>query len=312
MAIPNTVRFGWSLAGGLLCAAAWVACVDMAGSRTDVALGLVDDEAGAGSGNDSGVVGAGSSSSSSSGGPGPGSGVDAAPPTPDLCGFPTTTASMPILYAGVPSGAAETCVTSIPAPRSGTWFSYHDATDDGGLTVTGGAGRGGCGGTSICAYHAYGPTEDAGTGFSIYGAGVGFDLNDVNGSPTNYDAMAAGYSGIQFWAKGTSTGTRGPGYVLSPQTIHLKLVTATDRHGDDYGSYCTMVDPTNWTLCKLDFSAAKRDGFSTTPDPTTDMFDYDQLQKVQFELSLYTAPAGTAPPLPTVMFDIWVDEVSFY
>jgi hypothetical protein len=240
-------------------------------------------------------------SSSSSGG---------TPATPDVCGFPDSGALNPTLYSGVPSGAAQVCVTSILPPRSTSWFSYHDATDDGGLLMTAGAAMGGCGGTSTCAFHANGPSNnDAGEGFAIYGAGVGFDLDDVNSVAQSYDASM--YTGIQFWAKGVTLGTRGPNYVLSPQTIHLKLVTATNRSGDDYGFYCTMLDPTNWTLCRSDFANVKRDGFSSTPPVATDMFDDDVLQKVQFELSLYTAAAGTTP-VPTVMFDIWIDEVSFY
>ncbi|HEY4013058.1 MAG TPA: hypothetical protein VGM06_06955 [Polyangiaceae bacterium] len=304
MAITQVARLGWSLAGLAAAASVWVACVSTAGSRLD----FLSADGGTVPTGDGGTV---TSSSSSSGGmPGASSSSGGAQLTPDQCGFPDSGAPNPTLYSGAPSGAAQVCVTSILPPRSTNWFSYHDATNDGGLLMTAGAGTGGCGGTSTCAYHAYGPSnDDAGAGFNIYGAGVGFDLTDVNSVAQNYDASM--YTGIQFWAKGTTLGTRGPNYANSPQTIHLKLVTATNRSGDDYGFYCTMLDPNDWTLCRSDFSVVKRDGFSSTPPVATDMFDPMVLQKVQFELSLYSAPAGTMP-IPSVMFDIWIDEVSFY
>jgi hypothetical protein len=310
MATTNVGRLGWSFAGLSAAASVWVACVSTAGSRTD---GFAPD--GGTVPTDGGNPTSSSSSSSSGGTPTGGSSSSSGGTvlTPDLCGFPDSGAPTPTLYSGAPTGQAQVCVTSIPMPRNGNWFSYHDATtttNDAGLLVTAGAGMGGCGGTSTCAYHAYGPSNsDAGSGFSVYGAGVGFDLFDMGSTASNYDASM--YAGVQFWAKGSTLGTRGPNYVLSPQTIHLKLVTATNRSGDDYGFYCTMLDPTTWTLCRSDFTAVTRDGFAAMPPKATDMFDVNQLQKIQFELSLYSAPAGTTP-LPTVMFDIWIDEVSFY
>jgi hypothetical protein len=205
-------------------------------------------------------------------------------------------------------GTGMGCASNIPAPRNGQWFQYHDNSDNGGLMMSAKPDIGGCGGTSICAFHVKGPTT--GTGFTGYGAGAGFDLNDSTANPPvamNYDAKAAGYSGIQYWARGTITGTRGPGYSVSPQTIHTKIVTATDRHGDDYGGYCQMIDPMTWTRCALDFSAATRDGFYSTIDPMTDMIDSNQLLKVQFEFSRNANDAAN-----TVTVDVWIDEVSFY
>jgi hypothetical protein len=297
MGMANVVRLGGPLAAALLGAGAWSSCVDMAGSRTDVAITGDDaaptgDDGGAPSG--SGSSSSGSSGSSSSGG---------TPTTPDLCGFPSTDAASPVLYSGAPVGP--NCVTGIPTPRNGTWFPYHDASGDGGLVVVDVATPGGCGGVSTCALHAYGPVPDAG-GFLSY-AGVGFDLFDVSGAPTSYGVFANHYTGIQFWAKGTLTGTRGTGYSSSPQTIHLKLITATYRSGDDYGVYCPMTDPTTWTLCRLDFAAAKRDGFNTTLPVAMDTFDGNQLQKIQFEASTYNGP-----PPAAATFDVWIDEVSFY
>lgn len=309
MGITNVVgRRGWSITALLVAVAAvGASCVDTSGSRADFGEG--DDDSGmtASDGN-------GASSSGSSSGATPlesGSPADMGPATtPDACGFPSPPpppAPSGTLYSGFPMGTAMGCASNIPAPRNGSWFQYHDSSDDGGsLIMSAMAELGGCGGMSLCAYHAKGPTN--GAGFPGYGAGVGFDLNDDSANPPDalaYDAMAAGYTGIQFWAKGTITGTRGPGYSSSPQTIHLKLPTTTNRGGDDYGFYCQMIDPMTWTLCNVPFSKLIRDGFSATPNPATDMFDSQNVQKVQFEFSTYSTTGS-------VTMDAWIDEVSFY
>jgi hypothetical protein len=297
-------QFGRICALGLpLGTAAWLGCVDTSGSRTDFmaqsssATGGDDGGAAAGSSSGSGSTG------SSGGGPSE-AGAVAMPAAPDLCGFPPSMAMNPILYSGAPAGGGGgNCPGTLPPPRNGSWFSYHDATGDGGVSLSATPALGGCGGISLCAFHIDGPIPADAGGFSIYGAGCGFDLNDnASGTATNYDLTP--YTGIQYWAKGTINGTRGPGFAASPQTIHLKIVTATNRDGDDYGAYCQMIDPTIWTLCSVAFSALTRDGFSTTPDPATDTFDANQAQKVQFEFSLATGGA--------VSFDAWIDEVSFY
>ncbi|MDP9001238.1 MAG: hypothetical protein M3O46_14145 [Myxococcota bacterium] len=272
-----------------------ISCIDTSGSRTDFAT---DGDSGITGGGDTGTSSGSSESGESSGSGSP----DTGPVMPDSCGFRTTTAPNPVLYAGAPTGTGVSCSTSIPMPRNASWFHYDDMTGDGGVSVVAKAEIGGCGGTSVCAYHAR--TFGAG-GFTNYGAGIGFDLlDDAMSVATNYDATP--YTGIQYWVKGTITGTRGPNFAAAPQTIHLKLVTATDRHGDDYGAYCQMIDPQTWTRCTLDFSAAKRDGFSSVPAVGADTLDIHQLRKIQFEFS------RLADPTATVSFDVWIDEVAFY
>jgi len=309
MGMTNVARLGgWSVAAFL--GAAWGAsCVDTAGSRTDVAGG---DDSGVSGGADTGVSSGGSSSGgSSSGGSSSGSsggGADTGPATPDSCGFPAPTTTPGVLYSGFPMGTGMGCVQNIPMPRNGAWFQYYDTTGDGGVAMYSKAEMGGCGGMSLCAYHAKGPT--VGSGFLGYGAGVGFDLNDSAANVAmSYDAVAAGYTGIQFWAKGMISGTRGMGFSLLPQTIHLKLVTATNRGGDDYGFYCPMTDPTIWKVCTADFDQLQRDGWNSAISTKTDQFDGQNLLKVQFEFSRYD---DTMTETNTVAFDVWIDEVSFY
>jgi hypothetical protein len=162
---------------------------------------------------------------------------------------------------------------------------------------------------SDCAYHV------VGSGFTDYGAGFGFDINDdASAPPVAQPFDVTGYTGLQFYAKGTITGTRGrPGmpYVSAPQTIHTKLLTSTVRGGDDFGGYC-LISETEWTRCTLNFADALRDGFGAATLPVTgDVFDRPNLLKLQFEFSKFTDPpdAGTVTP---VNFDVFVDNISFY
>jgi hypothetical protein len=220
-------------------------------------------------------------------------------PSPGLViytGMPTSHGTPPDLDAGCPG--------NILLPGGG-WFSYNDGTVDGGTPVTTGATEPGCGDLNNCAYRA------SGTGFTGYGAGIGFSLNS---SGTADDAGAA-WTGIQFWVKGATTGTRGQGYSAANNTVHVKFVTSTFRDGDDYGAYCpTQGDPGAgvWVLCQIPFASLTRDGFSAPqPRVETDQFDVQNLEKVEFEFSSYMAPADSGIAM-SVSFDIAVDDIAFY
>jgi hypothetical protein len=217
--------------------------------------------------------------------------------------LPTTTAANPLLYDG--ATLTTNCGSAITGTgRKGYWFGYGDASvmsGTAGAIVTAGV-FGGCMGAGDCAFHA------AGSGYTDYGAGIGFDLlDDATSTATAYDATA--YTGVQLYAKGTITGTRGMGYTDVPQSLHIKLVTSTDRMGDDFGGYCTVVAAA-WTKCSLAFAAATRDGFSATPPPATDVFDPKNLLKIQLEFSKFSQ-AADASAVP-VAFDVLVDDVSFF
>jgi hypothetical protein len=226
------------------------------------------------------------------------------------------TTGTPNLYSGMTT--APTCGSTILALPNATspntyWFSYGDATA--GATKTAGGEKCGCAGPSDCAFHAFG------SGYADYGAGIGFDVNEDTTSSHGvlpYDASM--YMGVRLWLRGTTAGTRGKGYSDSPNTVHVKLVTATDRHGDDYGFYCPIS--TDWSECDVPFNMAYRDGFCTpasaeTPpclDTTADTFDSNQLEKVQIEFSSHQVAAdggAQVTPIP-VSFDVWADDITIY
>lgn len=248
--------------------------------------------------------------------PGDGGGdVTIVPPSdggPSACGLPSPLPNKGLIYDG--GAAAASCASTLDATNypGNFWFAYSDGTSDGGVFLHT-ADFGGCGGPTDCAFHA------SGSGFTGYGAGVGFTLNN------NAIFDASTYSGLQVWFKGTASGTRGASYAMQNDSVHVKFLTgaldgstADPRNGDDYGAYCpttgTDAGGGGWIVCRLPFASLTRDGFrgvdSGAPNPATDMFDPQNLVKIEFEFSAFTLPdGGTGGP---VGFDVWIDDVAFF
>jgi hypothetical protein len=222
--------------------------------------------------------------------------------TPDaggLCSLPAAPPGL-ILYTG--GVLAPACPTGLDYNNQ-SWFPYDDGTSDAGTWVHTTA-MGGCG-SGACAYHA------AGGGFTSFGAGVGFTLNTTGSTAAPIAASAGGpFTGFQVWLKGTTTGTRQVGYAPGNNFVHIKFVTTTVRSGDEYGAYCPTQSDT-WTECVLPFAGLKRDGYEAVPPVATDMFDFPNLVKIQFEFSAYTPPADSGIS-DVVSFDLWIDDAAFY
>jgi hypothetical protein len=241
-----------------------------------------------------------------------------------LCSLPNPPASngMGTLYTG--GVAAPGCPTTIAYPNN-SWFGYFDSTtagtnDAAAFNFTDKGELNGCDGPTDCAFHT------TGTAIPGYGAGVGFTLNN------NSAFDASPYKGFQVWLKGTTTGTRGLNFSLSPNTVHVKFVTTLDdggdpRDGDDYGAYCptTSADGAtgDWVVCTLPFNGLTRDGFRSVeagaPDPATDQFTGSDmihgptnLDKIQFEISSFTPPVDAADQSSSVTFDVWIDDAAFF
>jgi hypothetical protein len=210
--------------------------------------------------------------------------VDAGPapvlPVVADCALPSL-ASGAALFSGVPN--AGVCPTTLDAPYAMTWYSYQDSGDA--LTLASVAP--GCV-ADACALRVDGPPPGA-AGYASFGAGVALPLS-TGGVP--FDGSA--FDGFQFWVRGTLAGTRGPGAVDAPQTLFTKLVTSTNRQGDDFGVYC-RIDPSQWTLCRGDFGSLVRDGFAATPDPASDVLDLQNILRVEIEFRLYRDPLGVVP-----------------
>jgi hypothetical protein len=161
-------------------------------------------------------------------------------------------------------------------------------------------------GMSTRAAHTYGSGFSSATDFG----GMGFALNSVAGTNMAYNAMAAGYSGVTFWAMlGSDTG------VTSPLTnVTFKV---TDGSSDPSGAKCSGTgamqcydDPSapvtlaaSWVQIKLPFSMIKTQGWGNG-GPLPRAVDATALYQMQWQFQP-KADAGT------FAFDLWIDDVSF-
>lgn len=249
-----------------------------------------------------GATGLGGSASTPSGGSGTsagatgatgaaGSGVD-----PAGCGAAKGDLAAPLLY----NGGLAPCSNALTPPRTGYWFAYNDATAiqtpaPTALPFSGEAG--GKGGATDCAMHT------SGTGFSKWGAGIGFDIHSANSVTCPFDASV--FSGIRFYAKGTTTGTHGALYAPAPNTIRVKVKMSSRLSaglgGDDFGGWCSLTP--DWSLCDIPFATLAQEGYGPLG-----VFSKAELTQIQFQ----AAKEGTALLPPSVGMDFWVDDVTFY
>ena len=179
--------------------------------------------------------------------------------------------------------------------RVGAWYTYNDATaaamqvpkQGDPFTMTAG-GRDGTG---------YAANTNGG-GFTVWGAGYGFNLkdsgNDAGGSNKSvYDASA--YSGITFWAKAGATSDKALRVnVSNKETDPAGAICAPmDKCNDHYGSPLTLT--AEWAKYTLPFSKMAQSGWGQS----VAKFDVSTLYAVQFQVGKNTT------------FDISIDEVGF-
>jgi hypothetical protein len=177
--------------------------------------------------------------------------------------------------------------------RVGSWFEYDDGTA--GAMVVPKANQlpslipgGGPGG------NRYGQ-HTAGMGFTTWGCGIGFDLNNPGGSATmksSYDG--SGYSGIEFWARSDD-----------PGTVEFEVIDSdTNQYGD---AGCTPTAPCGpfsapialtkqWTLYKILYADLKQQRYGMQ----FQSFNPTQIISIQFQM-----PAN-------VTFDYWIGEIAFF
>ncbi|HWA74458.1 MAG TPA: hypothetical protein VG937_19065 [Polyangiaceae bacterium] len=196
------------------------------------------------------------------------------------------------------------------AGRSGSWFSFNDGTGMQSPPVATQlfpmARLEPARGTSTLAVHTYG------SGFTTWGAGVGFEL----ASTAPYDA--SGYAGIAFWARGAADVT---------QTVRVNV---TDRNTSQFGSVCDLD-------CQADVGATESvgDGICMAErGPCHDYFgaDFGSELTSEWHLFRYTweqlrARNWSNKNLPGIVssevygvriqadspdsFDFWLDDIAF-
>jgi hypothetical protein len=133
-----------------------------------------------------------------------------------------------------------------------------------------------------------------GSGFTDWGAAMGFDLDDEASGKQTYDASSAG--GITFWMKNSV-----PVSVefLIPETVLTTnggdcVSGGTDPNCDSEFSFQITVPSTAWVQYYVPFAALAQSAGGTVT------FSAQQLLGVQFLVA------------PGAAFDVWVDDVSFY
>lgn len=132
-----------------------------------------------------------------------------------------------------------------------------------------------------------------GSGFTTWGAGFGFDLNNNGTSKGPYDASA--FTGITFWAK-IGAGAVGAIRVNigDKNTTPEANICAVGKCSDDFGKDITLTE--QWQQFTIPFADMKQVGWSTVILPAID------------KASLYTVHFQTGAK---ATFDTWIDDIAF-
>lgn len=175
--------------------------------------------------------------------------------------------------------------------RQGYWYSYSDGTG----TMTPDPKKG-------FTMTAITPPREASTsaahmagmGFTMYGGGMGFDLNAMGTTKSGYDA--SGYSGVTFFArigKGASAALR---VNISDKDTAPEGGVCNNAKGkcnDFHGQDITLTE--DWKQYTIKFTDLKQQGYG---DP--------------FPKLLTTALYGMSFAVGTkVTFDVWIDDITF-
>jgi len=182
--------------------------------------------------------------------------------------------------------------------RVGFWYTYDDGTSGGTLTpapmmpfpytmITGTPPTT----TTMAAMMS-------GMGFTTYGAGMGFDLNDPGGTATKAPYNASMYSGITFWVMGSASGTgmvrfNVPDKYTDPSG-GICSGSAANQCNDHHGHVLTLTS--TWTQVTYTWAELTQQGYGYVEAN----IDTSALVGIQFQVG---NPTGT--------FQVWVTDVAF-
>lgn len=153
-----------------------------------------------------------------------------------------------------------------------------------------------------------GAVHVTGSGFTSWGSGFGFELNNPNGSPTvkgKYDCSA--HKGVAFWARtGNGTSVQMQLHFPSLQTFYtdgslcLKGgdgVPAAEMCDDHFVAAAPAVIGADWKYFKMPFAGAAQQGFAKAYPSGLDL---KVLVGLQFRFAKNTT------------YDVWLDDLAFY
>jgi hypothetical protein len=176
--------------------------------------------------------------------------------------------------------------------RGGSWFSYNDETE--GATQTPSpdgsfsASEGGPEGSSFYA-------GSTGSGFTVWGAGIGFDFQNDGVTKAPYDASA--FSGIAFSAKGTvSMRVNLMTDATLDETLGGSCVPEGGENGDcgdGHGLDIVLTD--TWTQYLVPFDGVSQVGWGVSAD-----FNAAEVVAMHFQVA-------QGPD-----FDIQIDNIGLY
>jgi hypothetical protein len=185
--------------------------------------------------------------------------------------------------------------------RTGYWYTYNDMTA--GALQTPAAGKPFTdsaivpprttddGGTSSMA------ARTTGSGFTAYGAGMGFDLDDPGAGAAKHTYDASSYSGVTFWAMGSAGGSvrfNVPDKATDPSGGICMGSTGTDQCNDHHGHALMLT--TTWAQFTFTWAQLTQQGFGYAEAT----LDTSNLVGMQFQVA---APTGS--------FDVWIDDIAF-
>ncbi len=185
--------------------------------------------------------------------------------------------------------------------RTGYWYTYNDMTTGGaqtpeaGMTFTDSAvvppRTTGDGGASSMA------ARTTGSGFTAYGAGMGFDLDDPGAGAAKHPYDASSYSGVTFWAMGSAGGSvrfNVSDKASDPSGGVCMGSTGTAQCNDHHGHALTLT--ATWQQFTFTWSQLTQQGFGYVEAT----LDTSHLIGMQFQIGV-----------PTGSFDVWIDDIAF-
>ena len=182
----------------------------------------------------------------------------------------------------------------------GAWYTYNDGTTAGMQTPAAGgpfADTAITAGSNPLAPSNIFAAEMKGSGFTVWGAGMGFDLNNAGGDggvAMKFDAST--FKGFYFYAMaGTGTASvRFNVHTLNTDASGTSgcMGTGTSQCNDDFGSNLTFTS--SWAAYKVNFTDLAQQGFGKK---TT--FDANEMLSVHFQVG------------KSVPFDIWINNIYF-
>jgi hypothetical protein len=169
--------------------------------------------------------------------------------------------------------------------RVGAWYTYNDESPQGTQTPLMGMTFAPAGPGYMSALGA----QTVGSGFAVWGAGMGFDLNNNGVTRLPYNVSA--YSGIVFWAKGNATvRVKLPTTTITPVA---ESGTCTAQCSDAHGMAIALTG--SWTQYSIAFSQLAQEGWGLAAS-----FEGDKVLAIQFQVAA------------NVGFDFWIDDIGFY